>query len=126
MGRVLGPVPEHSTALLIATLRDERGAIIGQSRLSSLRYTLRDTATQTVINGRDGVDILADPALSLHDVETEVVPGVYRSMEFEMPPNDNVLVGASKERHRALLRFSWDGGVREHCATVDLDVYKAT
>jgi hypothetical protein len=125
--RVLGPVPEHSTALLVATLLDERKTIIEQARLSSLTVTLFDLATGTIINGRSGTSILSDPLLHIYAVETEIVPGVFRSMDWELTPDDNVLVGtSSQERHRLLLRFGWNAGAREYCAPIDFDVHKAT
>jgi hypothetical protein len=50
-------IPERTTQKLTFTLKDEAGAAIPGSSLTTCTLTLYDLATGTIINSRDDVDV---------------------------------------------------------------------
>jgi hypothetical protein len=102
----LGPYPEKTTRIVTATVKDETGAVIPGSSLTTMTYTLYDEDTVTavglgIINSRD--DVNCKPSVSEAGVLT-----------LELLPNDMVIVTSTKdeERHRLLLEWTYSGGTK--------------
>lgn len=91
-------IPEESTPLLTATFRDENGDPV---QPSAATFTLYDIASETIINSRSDVDILAfvtDPG----------------ALSFRLDQADTTIraIGAHHEWHMIELIWSWSAGSR--------------
>lgn len=53
-------VPERATQRLTFTLKDETGAVIPGTSLTTCTFTLYDQATGVIVNSRNGVDVKAN------------------------------------------------------------------
>lgn len=96
-------VTEKSSARYSAVLTDEDNAAVGLSALTSLRLWLRDVATGTYINSREGQNVL-----NANDVSFSVSGG---NLIWELTPEDNIIVGdATTEEHEAVFYAVWDDG----------------
>lgn len=95
-------LPEGSSCVLTAVLRDEAGDPVPGSALHEATLTLFDRATEAIINNRTATDVK-----SLVDVD-----GV---LTFPLTPDDMVLhtATATLEWHVARIRFSWDSGQKQ-------------
>ena len=95
-------VQERTTAVYIATIKDENDVGIPAASLTTLTLTLY-TASGTIINSRDGQNVLNTNNVT---VNTEGM------LTWTMQPADNAIIGANSpaiERHNAL--FEWTYGL---------------
>lgn len=113
-------IPEGSSGVLFATLRDEEGELVGASDLEDLTLTLRNKGDDQVINERDEQDVLNDHNVEVFDslqTGTFLVDGVATVITYNVRwnyiPLDTPFFGADtirEEDHVAHLRAVWDDG----------------
>jgi len=98
-------VREGSTAKYTCTLQDENGTAIEPDDLDTLTLTLYNQADDTIINSRDGQDILNANGVT-------VAAG--GALTWIMDPLDNVIVVATEpgwnEKHIALFEWTYNSG----------------
>lgn len=97
-------VRENATSVYQATIVDEDEVAIPANDLDALTLTLYDKGTGTIINSRDGQDVL-----NANNV-TVSAQGV---LVWTMQPEDNPIVTPSEvthglEAHIALFEWTWD------------------
>jgi hypothetical protein len=110
----MDPVNEHSSAVYTATLTDQSGAALAASMLTAVTLTLYDKASDTILNERDGQDVL-----NANDVTIDE-NGV---LTWAMQPADNVIVNQARktpEVHVALWMFAWATGHYHHAAEIEV------
>lgn len=107
MAKKLGTVHENSTVKIAATICDENGAAIAASSLTTLTLTLYDKTSGTVINSRDGQNVLNTNNVTVSSAGTLV---------WTMQPADNVIIGTvadgQTETHVALWEWTWASGAK--------------
>jgi hypothetical protein len=96
-------VQERETTQFTATLKDETDAALPDTSLLTLTLTLRDCDTDTILNSRDGQNVL-----NANDV-TVSTAGL---LTWEMQPADSPIVTTTKDQelHEALFIWTWSGG----------------
>lgn len=102
----LGRVRERSTGRVTAVMKDELGAVIPAASMTSLKLTLYDVLTGTVLNARDAQNVLNANDVTLDATGTLV---------WQVRPADHALVGTSPralEKHRAVFDFTWASGAK--------------
>jgi len=108
-------VNEDSTLAITGVLTDETGTAIPGTSLASCTLTLYDVATDGIINSRDAEDISAN-------VDGE------GALELILHPEDNPIVTAgaagTKERHVALLHFTWASNPEGRWQEIQIDVVR--
>lgn len=98
---------EQSSGRYSATVTDESKSPLPASSLTTLMLTLYDVDTGTIINRRDGQDVL-----NANDVTVDGDGNLIWSMKAE----DSIIVDADahpvgeKEKHIALFRWTYNGG----------------
>jgi hypothetical protein len=93
------PHTELSSGVYTATLRDESGALV--TALDSLQVWLRDVASNTIINSRDGQSLLNENGGTF-------AAGVFT---WTMLPEDHPIIGTrTVERHEAVFMATWASG----------------
>ena len=99
-------VPEKSTSLLSGQLVDETGAAIPAAQLTTFALTLYAVVTSLpIINSVSAVNIL--------NTGRGTVDGS-GNWTITLTPADNAIVGTDPghEVHRALLEWTWNGGLK--------------
>lgn len=97
-------VPEQTTQKYTGTLKDENGAAIPGSALTTLTLTLYEASTHQIINSRNAQNVL-----NLNGVTVDS-NGV---LTWIMAPADNAHLGqAQRELHVALFEWTYDSGKR--------------
>lgn len=100
-------VPEESTWLYRAVMKDERGNIVPGGALTSLQLTLyliTSGGGTEIINGCDHTDIL-NTGRGTVDASG--------NLEVTFVPDDNPIIGdRATEEHRALIEFKYNGGAK--------------
>jgi hypothetical protein len=92
---------ERSSGVYTATLLDEDGAAV--TALDTLVVWLRDVASGTIINSRNGQSLL------------NANGGTFSAgvLTWEMSPADHAIVGTrTHERHEAEFSAVWDSGAK--------------
>jgi hypothetical protein len=106
---VFGPIFEDSSAVYKATVVDENGdPIIG---LSSIKASLFDRDTGTIINSRKSQSVLEVNG-GHFDIDTSI-------FTLHLTPDDNYILNQSKEEEDHILRFDYtynSGQSRAHHA----------
>lgn len=94
------PITEKTTARLTGQLLDETGAGVPASSLTTLKLTLYDKLTGTVINSRDQQDVLNTNDVTIDNSGNLV---------WTMKPADNVILDdtLNVETHVALFEATW-------------------
>jgi hypothetical protein len=101
----VGRMNERSTATLTATLKDTAGVVIPLSTMTTLILTLKDNATEQVINLRTAQNVL-----NTNNVTYHATSGL---LTWSVQSLDNVLIGTRKdalERHTATFEFTYNSG----------------
>ena len=104
MSVTLGPINERTTARYTSgPLRDEDGAVVAGSTLSSATLTLYDEKTGAILNSRNQQNINNGNGVSIGD------DGM---ISWLLVPADNAIVNQklSVEMHIAVFDFRWDAG----------------
>lgn len=90
---------ERSSGVYSVTLSDEAGEAV--TSLSTLRVWLRDTASGTYINSREGQSVLNTNGGTF-------AAGVFT---WAMSPADHQIIGTGRtERHEAVFEATWGSG----------------
>lgn len=114
VNQIFEGVQEKTTRKLVFTLRDENGAVIPGSSLTSLFFKLfkRGAAAGVYINGRNGTT----------DLKGNVdVNGIYT---HEFTPADNAIVDDAEAMERHIAQFRWTyGGGKVGMANYELQVW---
>jgi len=102
---------ELSTGVYTATLLDETGAAVALASLDSLKLTLLDLATDTVINSRDRQNVL-----NVNNVVFHATSGL---LTWTIQQEDNVIVTAAttddaSEKHLAIFEAVWSTTKRQN------------
>jgi hypothetical protein len=96
-------VPEQSSYQLIVTVKGADGAPLAAESVDEVRVTLRDVASDTIVNARDAVDMLGSGEASV-DAGT---------LAIQFAPADMAAVGAAQfQQRRATLDVRLVGGAR--------------
>lgn len=109
---------EGSTPRFWATLRDEMGALIQASSLTSLSLTLYDVATKRILNSRDSQNVLNINNVtvynSLQSGTDEDGKSITYNLLWQLQPLDTAIVrpGKAVEVHAAEFVWTWDSGAR--------------
>ena len=103
-------VKENSTFQYTATLKDETGTVIPLSGVTTFTLTLYDLALGSIINTKDGTDILNANNGTIH-----ATSGLFT---WVAKPADNIIVGAGTdilvgktEEHVALFEWTYNSGL---------------
>jgi hypothetical protein len=98
---------EETSATYDATVEDDAGVAIPAASLSSVVLTLYDVATGTIINLRDGQDVLN---------ANNVTISSSGALQWLMQPEDNIVVTSDSvvEHHKALFEFVASGRESKH------------
>ena len=99
---------QNNTAKIVATFTDEDGVAI--TALDSLKMTLYDEQSGTIINSKDGVDIAGSFSSG--------------TLTLLLTPADNAVVNAVKgasERHILLLEYTY-GTSKKGSEPIEIDV----
>lgn len=93
-------VLEGTSGTFTATLVDETGATVSSADLTTATLTLFDEATGTIINSRDGQDVL-----NAHDVTISTAG----ALSWAFTADDTLIINDARaeEVHRALWTFTW-------------------
>ena len=94
---ISNPIAEQTTALITATLTDELDAAIPKSGLDTVRFTLYDAVTGTVINSRSAVDVMSS-------VDSAGV------ITMTLGTADTALGSQQNSRERRVAYFQWTYG----------------
>jgi len=98
-------IAEETTAQYSAILKDEDDNVIPAASLASFTLTLyvKDVGGTTIINGRDGQDVLN---------ANNVVVDAFGAVLWTMQVADNAIQNSALdyERHYALWEFTWTRG----------------
>ena len=107
-------INEEVTAIYTATLTDEKGAAITLAALTAITLTFYDVATGTIINSRNGQDVLND---------NNVTISAGGLLTWTMQQADNIIQTATQavERHRALLE--WNSGTPAKYGKHEVDFF---
>jgi hypothetical protein len=99
MADITFTVPERTTQKLTFTLKDETGAVIPGSSLTTCTLTLYDQTTGAIINNRNGVDVKAN-------IDGQGV------MTFTFLPADGQILNDALmfEPHVALFQWTYNTG----------------
>ncbi len=115
-------VIERSTAVYTATLKDETDTVIPSASLTTLTLTLYDAANGTIINSRNGQNVLNANNVTIH-----ATSGL---LTWTMQPADNVIVwpkaSGQFEKHIALFRWTWSSGAKAGSHEVEIRVRQRT
>jgi hypothetical protein len=93
---------ERTSGSYTATLRDENGAVVPGSVLTSLTLTFTDVRTGEVINGRTAQNVLNANGVTVNE------SGV---MTWTMSAADNQIIGVGLASERHVARFTAQWGV---------------
>jgi hypothetical protein len=110
----LGRVREKSTGQYTATLADELEVVIPLASLTTLKLTLYDVATGTILNTRNLQDVLNANNVTYH--------GTSGLLTWSVQPADHAIVstrGQIAERHRAVFDFTWNAGAKRDWHAVE-------
>lgn len=113
---------ELSSGVYTATLTDENGDAVPASAINSLKLTLKDVDSGTIINSRDRQDVL-----NTNNVTVHATSGL---LTWTIQPADNAIVSASKadgdiERHLAVFELVFSTTKRQN-HRVELEVISFT
>ena len=119
-------IAEDATFSIAFTVRDHDGQALGAAQLDSLTLTLFDEASGSVINGREGTDILNTNGGTL-DAQGE---GAWTGTPADAPivgtpvPERSLgkRTGRMVEDHIALFAWTWDSGAKQGRESVRLRV----
>lgn len=102
-----GPHPEHTTGTLTTTIKDNAGVAIPAASLTTLKLTLYNEYTLTVINDRDHQNILN---------ANNVTVDANGLLTWSIQELDRVIEDDTKtqELHRALFEWTAPGVVGKH------------
>ena len=111
----LGPVGERTTRVITATLESRTGTAITLAEVSTLTLTYTNVANDTILNSRDGQNVLNANNVTLH-----ATSGL---LTWTMQPADNAIVNDALtiERHRALFEWVLTNG-EEGNTVIDINV----
>jgi hypothetical protein len=104
MSKTLGPVNERTIARYTSgPLKDEDGAVVSGTILSSATLTLKDEKTRTIINSRNAQNVNQANGVSISNL------GI---VSWLLAPADNTIVNTSlpQEVHVATFDLRWDAG----------------
>ena len=101
-------VDEKSTAKYTATLKDESEIAIPLSSLTTVTLTLYDKTKDSIINSRNGQNVLN---------ANNVVISSAGVLVWTMQPEDNAIITTTLrnnayEKHVALFQFTWSSGTK--------------
>lgn len=98
-------VTERTSARYTGTLKDETGATVAGSALTTATLTLFDTKTGTILNTRNAQNVLNANDVTISEAGALV---------WLMAPADNSIVTDTlpAEGHRAVFSFTWGAGKR--------------
>src|SRR5687768_4490035 len=98
-------IPERTTQVYKATIKDPDKEPIPLASLSTLTLTLYSVRTKAIINSRDAQDVLND-----HNVTVHATSGL---LTWTMQPADNAIVTGEEAlqfaKHTALFEWTWGG-----------------
>lgn len=99
-------INERSSARYTATLLDEAGDPVPAATIEAINLWLRDVATGTYINNREGDDTLD---LDGSGVTMHATSGL---LTWVMHPDDNQIISATRteEDHEAVIEVIWNSG----------------
>ena len=119
---MISEVNERSTAVYTATIKDEDDTAIASASLTTLTLTLYDAANGTIINSRNGQNVLNANNVTIH-----ATSGL---LTWTMQTADNVIVwkkaSGQFEKHIALFRWTWDSGAKAGSHEVEIRVKQRT
>ena len=95
-------VAEGATCLLYGTLKDERGALLPGSELTTLTLTLYEKSTKEILNSREDSNILQTGGGTVDN-------GGYLELELYAADNEIIKPRATSEVHVALIEYSYQG-----------------
>ena len=98
-------VHEKSTRVYTATIEDENGNAIPSSSLTTLLLTLYSQHSGTIINSREGQNVLN---------ANNVTVDANGLLTWTMQPDDNQILDntLTSERHKALFEFTYSAGAK--------------
>lgn len=108
-------ITEKTSGQYTADLVDELGVAVPGANLTTLILTLYDLDTDTIVNGRNGQNVLNANGVTV-DVAGHLV--------WTIAPADTTMVTAASgsERHRAIFVATWNGGAKSLPWEVELVV----
>lgn len=108
-------INEKTTARITATLRDDAGAVVPGSSLTTATLTLYDLATDTIINSRNAQDIRNANNVTIDESG---------NLSWVMGAADNPIVNSALnlETHIALFQFTWGTPTKALNTEVQLQV----
>jgi len=109
-------IMEGTTPKITATIQDEDGNAIADTALDTLTLTLYnlDDADNTIINSRDGQDIL--------DANNVAVDGS-GVMVWSVQAGDTIIVGSDLvERHRAVFKWTYSSTTKAGSYVIDMAI----
>jgi hypothetical protein len=101
----IGRMNERSTATYTATLKDSASVVIPLASLTTLTLTLKDDATDTVLNSRNAQNVLNTNNVTFH-----ATSGL---LTWSIQSADNAIASTRKdghERHTATFEFTYNSG----------------
>ena len=100
------PIPERSTRLYSATLRDPTGTALEPAQVTSIRFSLRDDRSDEVINARNRVEVLNQNGGAM---------GTGGAFTMTFDTLDTVAIGTTKlQKRRALFEVTYLTGIENH------------
>lgn len=107
---------EGTSALYLATLKDETGAVLNGTALDSLTLTVHDTKTLQIVNSRNAQDVLNKNGVAVYaTLQSLIIDGVTKTynLSWTISPLDNVMLGSAKTENRtALFVAKWASGAK--------------
>jgi len=114
MAVYIGELNEQTTGRYTATMRDETGATIDGTAMTTLTLTLYDKRTGSIINSRNAQNVKNANGVAV------TAAGV---LTWTISTSDSVMVGRQdRERHVALFIGTWDTGTKKFTHPVEMDV----
>lgn len=102
---ISSPLDEQSSALVTAEVTNEAGVAVPASALSTLTLTLYDRQTGTILNSRDGQDVLNTNGVTVDSA------GLFA---WGLTPLDTIIIDVTKalETHVGLFTWTYDSGTK--------------
>lgn len=111
--------PQRTSGQLISTMLDEHEAPVVLADISSLRLTLYDVTTRTILNSRQNQNVL-----NTNNVTVGATNGL---VTWAVQPADmDAVTSLNEETHCALFTVRWSAGAKERSWQILLPVSKLT
>lgn len=108
-------IMEKTTVKITATVEDENGDGLAAASLDTLTLTLYSLEDDTIINSRDGQDVL-----NANDVTLDGSG----NLVWTVIPDDTIIVDTTlnAERHRAVFEWTYDTGAKNGKHVIDMRI----